>query len=266
MGWGDEIMLTADVRRLQLKDPRKVAVRGKMGEARWHEIWANNPRMAVPMEVRLGRTPVQWLHNCGGHRPYLDYARFPNRDTYAFREDFRAEPGEIYLTPAERAWAAGQGLQGAIIIEPTIKPGAPVNKAWIESRWGELARILEPIAPLVQLGSESAATLRGCRRVVTRNTREAAAAVSAASLVITVEGGLHHCAAAFGIRAVVLFGGYISPATTGYDMHVNLFTGGKACGSRKPCQHCREAMAAITVDQVAEHAIAQLEALKAVAC
>lgn len=64
------------------------------------------------------------------------------------------------------------------------------------------------------------------------------------------EGGMHHGSAAVGIPAVVLFGGFIHPRTTGYESHANIFTGGRACGSIKPCAHCRQAMLAISVERV----------------
>jgi ADP-heptose:LPS heptosyltransferase len=73
-----------------------------------------------------------------------------------------------------------------------------------------------------------------------------------AKLYIGAEGGLHHAAAALGVPAVVLFGGFIPPLVTGYETHINL-TGGaqEACGSLKPCDHCRKAMDAISVEEVA---------------
>jgi len=74
------------------------------------------------------------------------------------------------------------------------------------------------------------------------------------SLYIGPEGGLHHGAAAVGTPAVVIFGGYIHPTTTGYAAHVNLFGADEACGNTTECQHCKLAMDAITVDQVYEAA------------
>jgi FkbM family methyltransferase len=58
----------------------------------------------------------------------------------------------------------------------------------------------------------------------------AAGVLSGASLLISPEGGLHHAAAALGVRAVVIFGGFISPATTGYALHTNLFTAARPAG------------------------------------
>ena len=245
MGWGDEIMATAEARRAQRADPRKVAILDRKGQARWHPIWAHNPRIATPDEVAYG-AEVQFIVNGSGCRPYLDHSR--THKGQFFYTDYRAEPGEIYLTAAERAY--GERARGAVVVEPWLKPKAPLNKDWGIARWRELARLLCDL-DLVQLGPYPTTLLPGARHVVTRNEREAAAAVASARACVLPEGGLHHAAAALGVRAVVIFGGYISPATTGYDAHVNFFTGGEACGRRTPCEHCRAAMDAISPEQVA---------------
>lgn len=74
-------------------------------------------------------------------------------------------------------------------------------------------------------------------------------------MLVTTEGGLHHAAAIFGIPAVVIYGGYISPRQTGYDGQVALFEGGEPCGWRKPCPHCAAAMGKIEPERVFEHAM-----------
>jgi len=62
---------------------------------------------------------------------------------------------------------------------------------------------------------------------------------------------LHHTAAALGISGVVIFGGFVSPQVTGYDMHHNLFIGdGLGCGKRVKCLHCTDAMNRITPQMV----------------
>lgn len=104
----------------------------------------------------------------------------------------------------------------------------------------------------VQLGPRSTTILTGRRHVVTETIREAAAVLSTARAAVLPEGGLHHLAAAMRLPAVVLFGGFISPKSTGYSMHRNLFTGKVACGNRRPCDHCAQAMAAISPESVFE--------------
>lgn len=261
MGWGDEIMVTAEARRMQLKDPRKILVVDKHDRPRFHEIWHGNPRIVAPVEVwKLPRHAVQRLRNSSGFRPYLDYGRCKGKESYAFNE-YRVEPGEIYLSAEEKA--LGSHARGAIVIEPTIKSGASPNKNWGFERWKQLAKMISNDAPLVQLGPTNHALLRQARHVMTRNYREAAGVLSGALLIVTAEGGLHHCAAALGIRGVVIFGGFISPKTTGYELHTNLAASGSACGMRVPCRHCAEAMASITPQAVAEAVRAQLAAMRA---
>lgn len=256
MGWGDEIMITAQARQRQLKDPRRVVVVDAWGAARWHPIWDNNPRLAK-RGTYIDDRQIQILRNYPGNRPYLDYARFNNRDRtepYAYTS-FRVEPGEIYLTAAEKQ--LGDRARDAVILEPNIKPRASPNKDWGWARWQRLAHALRDL-PLVQIGAPGVPRLAGVEFIATRDVREACGVLSGAALLIAPEGGLHHAAAALGIRAVVIFGGFISPATTGYDLHTNLFTGGSACGMRIPCAHCAAAMERITPEEVATAAREQL--------
>lgn len=253
MGIGDEIMATAQARRMQKSDPRKVAILGKNGHPRWHVIWDGNPRLAKPEEVGAG-LPVQLLDNRSGKRPYLDYARFTTT-TWAYA-DWSVNtdgPGEIYLNDAERAF--GKHTGGAIILEPHIRRTPTSNKDWGWEKWVILSRLLRDL-PLVQLGPIGTTILPGVRQVSTPTMRQACGAISGARAVITTEGGTHHAAAALGIPAVVIFGGYISPATTGYSTHSNIWNPHpeypKGCGSRTSCSHCQAAMDVIRPEQVAK--------------
>jgi ADP-heptose:LPS heptosyltransferase len=80
------------------------------------------------------------------------------------------------------------------------------------------------------------------------------AMVAQAKLVVTTDGMLHHAAAAFGVPAIVLWGGVVSPKILGYPTHINIWNGAQPCGSyAEVCSHCREAMDSISVDQVKKH-------------
>lgn len=241
-------MVTAEARKLQAVNPQKVAVmdRRSIRTARWHEIWENNPRIATPAEVERLKGNVQWLENYGGRRPYIDYNR-THYERYAWTT-YHVEPPEIYLSGEEKTFASRQA--DCIVIEPSVKSSKQINKDWGWNNWVRLTDLM-PHLPWTQVGPVGIRVLPRARHVVTRTTRLAAAAVSGARAIVTAEGGLHHCAAAFGIPGVVIFGGFISPATTGYACHTNLFTGGEACGWRTPCQHCRDALDRITPEAVA---------------
>jgi ADP-heptose:LPS heptosyltransferase len=241
MGWGDEIIVTGMARRLQEIVPLPVRVLDRHGKPRRHDIWRGNPRIAAPDH----KGPVQTLVCGEGRRPYVERQA---KDRWIWR-DWPCPVGEIYLSAREREFAAR--YPGRVILEPTIKAEASPNKDWGRARWEALARMLRNAGlPVAQMGGPGTPRLEGVELIPTPGFREAAAVLGAATLAVVPEGGLHHAAAALGVRAVVLFGGFISPRQTGYAAHVNLFTGGRPCGMRVRCRHCEEAMAAITPDEV----------------
>lgn len=147
-----------------------------------------------------------------------------------------------------------------ILIEPNVpwKKSVAPNKDWGLKRYqGVVDRLKAEGYEIVQT-NHGRDRLDGVRTISTPTFRHALAALSRARLAILPEGGLHHGAAALGIPAVVLFGGFIPPAVTGYDMHINLTGDVEACGSLRPCKHCREAMDNISVEQVYDAARYQL--------
>lgn len=247
MGWGDEIMVTGVARRLQEKNPLRVRVLDKRGKARWHEIWQGNPRIAPPDFAG----PVQKVTNGPGRRPYIERE---TKERWIWRE-WDCPVGEIYLTPKERAF--GARYPDRLILEPTLKPRASLNKDWGWARWNTLVQqLLRRGYPVAQLGSSATPALPNVELIRTAGFREAAAVLAASRLAILPEGGLHHAAAALGVPAIVIFGGFISPEQTGYADHVNLYAGGKPCGMRIPCQHCVEAMNAILPERILEQVTA----------
>ena len=226
-------MATALARRLQERDGRRVRIVGGNGVPRWSEVWNHNPRIAAMHE----RGDFAVLAAGPNARHYIAEKR---RDRWVWNDVF-PEPGEIYLTEAERA----QAIPAAVVIEPNLKPAANPNKRW--RHWQAVVDAL-PGLNWIQMGQGP--VLRGAWHVRTPTFRDACGVMSQARLYVGHEGGLHHAAAALGVRGVVVFGGYISPAQTGYRMHRNLFTGGVPCGSRLPCEHCRQSMDAISVEWV----------------
>ena len=242
MGFGDEIMVTGIARRMQYSCPHKVVVYDRNGQIRAHEMWRDNPRIATRDE-RLSKT--QSLKSAPSFRPYIA-EKYDSRWVW---KDFECTPGEIYFSEDELAFAAK--YSGGIVIEPNTKAKASPNKNWGRQRWVELVGLmLDHGLPIWQLGEEGTQTIAGVQHIKTPSFRHGCAVLARARAAVLPEGGLHHAAAAVGVHAVVIYGGYISPAQTGYALHTNLFTGGKPCGSRQPCKHCDEAMAAITPQAV----------------
>lgn len=245
MGWGDELMVTGQVRELQRADPRKVRI--EYERARWSEVFDHNPRIARPEE----RGDFQVLRpRTNGLRPYCA-AKSEVRWTW---KAYRPPVGELYFSRDERRYA--EQFAGAVVIEPTLKRKASPNKAWGWVRWQDLALLMVQagLGPPLHLGPRDTPRLGYARFGEMPSFRHACAVLALARAAVLPEGGLHHAAAALGVPTVVIYGGYISPEVTGYDTQVNLFAKTDehplGCGWRTPCTHCDAAMASITPARV----------------
>lgn len=255
MGFGDDLMLAGEARDRRTADPRKVAARRGKG-FRVSPAFLNNPHMATAEEIEAARSApdtLQYLDESAGRR-YIASAT-PERWTWTQTGPTR---GDLYFTAEESAFAS-TSLRGRwlpVIIEPNLKPGASPNKDWNFNRWQALVDLAGGI-PWLQIGAAGSRRLLRVPFLETPTVRHAAAILEQSVAAVLPEGGLHHAAAAVHTGAVVIFGGYISPAQTGYADHVNIFTGGEPCGMRVPCEHCKAAMARIQPD----HVLAQLMTL-----
>lgn len=205
------------------------------------EIFWGNPNVAYPGHER--EPGLVWIPHYRGHRLYARQVD----GRWLWNEAFRPIPGEIHLTPTEIQNAESFG-RDFVLIEPNVKATA-YNKQWPVARYQEVANKLRRTRRVVQfLGAN---VLRGVEVIQTSTFREAAAVLANALIYVGPEGGLHHAAAAVNVRAVVIFGGFIHPRTTGYESHVNIFKGSRACGTvGRRCPHCADAMRRISVQEV----------------
>lgn len=236
MGLGDEIIAAGQAERLFRETGRQVAILDRHGRPRKHDLWQGNPAISPKGPERIVNGP--------GCRPYI---RYPfTREKGHFYTDWRVRDhrGSIHLTEAEELFASHYA--GLIVINPTIKAKANPNKDWGFERYQAVVDAMPDIR-FVQLGDGP--HLSGVGHVETPTFRMACAVLSRARLYVGAEGAMHHASAAFRIPAVVIFGSAVSVVNMGYLDHVNL-SSGEVCGSWQPCEHCRENMDAITVDQV----------------
>jgi hypothetical protein len=253
VGFGDDLMLSGEARAMQARDPRPVVVYRK-GRPFWREAWNGNPRFVHPDLASMIDHQRYVLEDGIARRPYQCKAK-TTAERWAW-VPYRPIPGELFLSDAELNFAAPFSGRRFVMIEPHIKPGASPNKDWGFHRWQQVVK-LRPDLDWIQTGPDHVRPLSGVQFVPCPSVRHACAVLDRATAYVGPEGGMHHAAAALGKPAVVIFGGFISPDVTGYDTHRNLFTGGTACGWRKPCKHCSEAMDKITPEDV----IANLEAI-----
>jgi hypothetical protein len=269
VGYGDNLMASGMARGARARG-RRIAF-GEQGERkiRWDHnsepVFRHNPNIA-PLGSE-GAGDLEWVRYYKGHRLYN--AAEPAKRVWRWRESFRVQPGQMYLTPEETAWAAQFG-DGFVIVEPNVPNWKMMaaNKQWPESRWREVSLQLHGAGrQLVQLSYGERIVLPHARQVISPSFRHAVALLHRAAYAILPEGGLHHAAAAETrslpgaeapdgallrafVPAVVIFGGFIPPSVTGYPFHINLAAGQPACGSWGTCQHCKTAMEAISVEDV----------------
>jgi len=248
MGLGDNLMATGLARgaasrgkKIAFGDGRKI-----IWDRNSAPVFHNNPNVAKPGSET--RKQIEWIDFYIGHRLY-------NRrvgERWEWNYDFRAVPGEMFFSRAEREFA-GRIATGFVLIEPNVpqfKSVAP-NKTWPLERYQDAAdRLVRSGHAVRQFVYKGGHRLDRVKGIEAPNFRHALAALSRAALYLGPEGGLHHGAAAVNVPGVVLFGGFIPPQVTGYDSHINLTGGAEACGSFNRCPHCEAAMAAISVDEV----------------
>lgn len=257
MGYGDEIQATALARGFAAQGKRAAFGDGRrqIWSAQSHQLFAGNPNIA-PLGTE--RPDDVWIEHYRGRRLYGHIVG----DHWKFR-DFVCPPGEVFLTTEEKAFALARlwGPDPVVIVEPRTKPIGACdghNKQW----------------PYYQALAERLHAATGCRPVQlvppgfppkladvdvieTPSFRHALAVLGLAALYIGPEGGMHHGSAAMGTPAVVIFGGFNTPRSTGYAWHENIAVG-EPCGSIAECWHCKAAMASISVDRVLEGAVRQL--------
>lgn len=258
MGYGDQLMATGLARGARARG-RRVAF-GSGGRIRWDSrselVFRGNPNIAAPGAE--GSADLDWVAYFKGHRLYN--AQHPTEPRWVWNLDFTPTPGELYLTAVEKL-RAGRFGKGFVLIEPHVPAEKSVgpNKDWGFARYQAVADALRDGGHRVaQFESGGRAMLDGVEPLETASFRDAVAVLGHAALYVGPEGGLHHGAAAMGTPAVVLFGGFIPPAVTGYPGHANLTGGAEACGFYTPCAHCRAAMDAIAVDEVLAAALERL--------
>ncbi len=237
MGLGDWLMATADIAAAH----EKHGVRCVIGDGErdyWSEVFEGNPKVCRQKDLKPGER-FAWVPNIPGNRPYVEKVE---NGHFVYRRGYRARPGELYTKRLPKS--------DVVVIEPHVKReyfGG--NKAWPWARWQEVVNAF-PFR-WVQLGPEGIQVLDGVQHIVTKTFTEALEQLSAARLLVTTDGALHHAAVILDVPAVVLWGGLASPENLGYDRHINLWHGAEPCGTYgKDCPHCWEAMNSITVSEV----------------
>lgn len=266
MGMGDEILVTGEARWLQENSPaehrhRKVQILDLHGRPRYHELWRGNPRIAQPGEIFPIRGKPLKLTNGARCRAYVDYDRMKREFAAAFPgakydvrfkhkltpwrfTDHKVKKGELFTRRRKK--------REIVIIEPHCKAFQTNQRDW---GWDNYQAVVDAIdVDWVQINPVGAPLLDGVRQIPAPTKTAACEVLSGSWAYFGPEGGLYHAAAALGIPAVAIFGGFVSPMTQGYDdpQYVNIYydEDGSPCGQRVKCGHCVRAMRAITPEMV----------------
>jgi len=249
VGFGDEILGSGLARGAAARGKRVAFGDGQhiIWGQQSVEIFRGNPNVAPPGSE--GAADLEWIAHYPGKRLY----NRANGNSWVWNYDFRPKPGEIFFDASERDIAAVVP-PGFVLMEPNVPAhkAVAINKQWDPARFQWVAdRLCQDGHRVVQLTYEGMThQLRDVETFPTQSVRIALAVLARAALFVGHEGGMHHGAAALGIPAVVIFGGFIPPRVTGYDNHENMAAGEPACGSLIPCLHCRQALESITARQV----------------
>lgn len=257
LGIGDQLIATGLARGAWTKRGRKVAF-GDGQRVIWDkhsdEIFRNNPNICF--RGNETRHKLEWVGFYKGSRGY----NTQGDGHWIWNMDWRCVPGEVYLTHGEISAGLRKG-RDFVVIEPNVVrwKGSAANKDWGASNYQALAdRLIATGRKVAQFVTDGSPLLAGVKQIKTQTFREAIAILKNAAAYVGAEGGMHHAAAAVGVPGAVIFGGFIPPSVTGYDIHSNLAGSDNFCGSFAACDHCRNAMASISVDRVFNAAMEKL--------
>ena len=254
MGYGDEIMASAEVRLAKKKFPTHQIVIGNNKPYTWAKeqtsIFQNNPHI-TPVDKINYKQPIHYIHNYPGNRPYINN-KLSDSETVRFNKQFKAIKGDIFLSPQEnkKLKELKNNYSDYILLHPAVKKTfIKENKDWGLQNWQELCDLLVGQGQKI---IECTNTLKNASQETTNSFRDMCLLISACKLVVTTEGGIHHAAGALRKNAVVIFGGRTSPETHGYDSHINIYieTPESPCGKIKYCEHCEICMKCIKPEKI----------------
>ena len=164
----------------------------------------------------------------------------------------------LHLTDAERRTGVISSRQVVIHSSGRQAKFTSANKEWFPERFQSVVSQLRGQFDFIQLGGPEDPLLEGARDLRGRTSlRESAAIMAASRAVVCQEGFPMHLARAVDVRAVVVYGGALHPAISGYAANENIYSAVPCapCWERNHCNYERRCMTAITV----EHVIAALQ-------
>ncbi len=272
MGYGDDLLITNFAAKIKKKYPDRQIVIGnvKKKQAFHSEIYENNPNISDCRNLDKDKL-IHIIDYHPGNRPYIDYEKSTSLN-YAWNKKFKPTSGELYfsnkeISDAERViyeskifWSKNNinEYKNIIFLETSstkindkqfsIKHA---NKDWGYDNWNNLIDNIKKDYLIIHSVHNKTKPIKGVFAPKNINFRLACAIMSKCDIYVGPEGGFGHVAAALKKKAVLYFGGWISPKIIGYDFHENIYFENKnsPCGKYKElCEHCEEARKQIKVE------------------
>ena len=271
MGYGDDLLVTTFAAKIKKLYPERQIVIGNAEKKQaYHSIiYDNNPNISDCRNLNANK-PIHIINYHQGNRPYIDYKN-SNSKNYIWNENFKPVPGQLYFSKEEilsaekiieeskNYWTKSnqKNFNKIIFIETSstkindkqfsIKHQ---NKDWGYQNWNSLIENLKHDNLIIHSVHDKTKQIEGVYAPKNLSFRVACAVMDRCDIYVGPEGGFGHVAAALNKKAVLYFGGWISPKAVGYSFHENIYyTNNKSpCGEyTKLCSHCEEARNKISI-------------------
>jgi ADP-heptose:LPS heptosyltransferase len=222
---GDNLFLSFLAREIKAVSPQTVIA----VETKWPELFEGNPYIDVVLKekVAIRYRKIRYLIDSGTTDHILDQmvAQLP----FSIRKWNRKL--ELYLAEDEFSHLRHELPNHYIVMNPQGKQSHSANR----KEWGldnfQQVRDLLGDNDVIQIGPRDTPLLKNTHDFRGTGIRESAFIISRSLTGVFLEGGLMHVANAVDRPCVIVFGGAVLPAVTGYAMHVNV--------SRRPwCSPC----------------------------
>ena len=271
MGYGDDLLITTLASKIKKKNPERQIIIGDAKERRaFHSpIYENSPYISDCRNLEQTK-PTQIIDYHTRNRPYIDYKKSTN-SKYVWRK-FKPQPGQLFFSEEEKSEAKKiiskakdywnhkyhKNYKKIIFLETSStkinsKQFAlkQKNLNWGEHNWLELINKIKEDYLIIQSVHQETKNNFEIFTPDNMSFRLACAVLNETDFFVGSHGGFGHAAAALNKKAVLYFGGWISPETMAYDFHENIYYQHKLspCGEYgTKCDHCEEARKSITVD------------------
>jgi ADP-heptose:LPS heptosyltransferase len=212
---GDNLLLSLMLPHVKKKYPEKKII----VKTNHPELFENNPYI-VWATNRHFKTTKKFIRPKYHLSPELTKSIYLQMMEY-FGFDYKGFP-EIYLTKEEKQKARKEFPNDYVVICPTGKQRFSGNR----KEWGidNFQKVVDafPDIEFVQIGLLSDRLLQGVSDARGKKIRESAAILNNSLFFLGLEGGLMHIAKAVGKKAVIIYGGLVSPESSAYEENCNI--------------------------------------------